>query len=308
MSSFPVVVAAGLIALVMIGLIVYWYATYGPEDYAGRHRKITGEEEGSWEPRMPAAGTAPIAVSRDAGDRTPSRARSAATTARPVYPYRDQRLVVVPRAPVTAVAEPVFAAVLEERNASGERLASTGELRALAFDGDLEQIRSEVAAFRALVQLEEWSGLIPGLTNIQRPIIVSNTCNRRRPDGHRYPRNRQDGERPYRGSAPRHRPYDSTGLPAHPRRAARADRTARPSHRVGREDGPPPEKPPDVKNERPPDKDRSSLTAERLFTCPPSERQARDRVYQPLGSGSLPGGSAGSRRVNGENEKGPRFA
>lgn len=157
MSSFPVVVAAGLIALVMIGLIVYWYATYGPEDYAGRHRKITGEEEGTWEPCMPAVSTVPIAASRGAGDRIPSRARSAAMTARPVYPYRDQRLVIVPRAPVTAVAEPVFAAVLEKRNASGERLASTGELRALAFDGDLEQIRSEVAAFRALVQLEEWT-------------------------------------------------------------------------------------------------------------------------------------------------------
>jgi hypothetical protein len=155
MSSFPVVVAAGLIALVMIGLIVYWYATYGPEDYAGRHRKITGEEEeGPCVTR--AVSTVPIAVNRGAGDRIPSRARSAAMTARPVYPYRDQCLVVVPPVPAV-VEEPVFAALLEEKSPSMERLASTGELRALAFDGDLEQIRSEVAAFRALVQLEEWT-------------------------------------------------------------------------------------------------------------------------------------------------------
>jgi hypothetical protein len=42
-------------------------------------------------------------------------------------------------------------------NPSAKRLATTGELRAFAYAGDLEAVNSEVAAFRALVQLEEWT-------------------------------------------------------------------------------------------------------------------------------------------------------
>lgn len=42
-------------------------------------------------------------------------------------------------------------------NPSAERLATTGELRALAFDGDMDRINSEIAAFRAVNQLREWT-------------------------------------------------------------------------------------------------------------------------------------------------------
>lgn len=38
----------------------------------------------------------------------------------------------------------------------GTRLATTGELRALAYAGNLEVIDSEVAAFKALMQLDDW--------------------------------------------------------------------------------------------------------------------------------------------------------
>jgi len=38
-----------------------------------------------------------------------------------------------------------------------KRLATTGELRALAYHGDLETINSEVAAWKAILKLDEWT-------------------------------------------------------------------------------------------------------------------------------------------------------
>jgi len=38
-----------------------------------------------------------------------------------------------------------------------KRLATTSELRALAYDGDLETINSEVAAWKALLLLDDWT-------------------------------------------------------------------------------------------------------------------------------------------------------
>jgi len=38
-----------------------------------------------------------------------------------------------------------------------KRLATTGELRALAYHGDLETINSEVAAWKAILNLDEWT-------------------------------------------------------------------------------------------------------------------------------------------------------
>ena len=64
-----------------------------------------------------------------------------------------------PAAPVTQSRPPADAADRWARvNPSGERLATTGELRILAETGAMEEIRSDNAAFGALRQLEEWTG------------------------------------------------------------------------------------------------------------------------------------------------------
>lgn len=46
-------------------------------------------------------------------------------------------------------------------NPSRERLATTGELRALAETGAMEEIQADNAKFRALTQLEQWTGNRP---------------------------------------------------------------------------------------------------------------------------------------------------
>lgn len=43
-------------------------------------------------------------------------------------------------------------------NPSYSRLATTGELRALAYAGDMDAVNSEVAAFKAMLLLGEWTG------------------------------------------------------------------------------------------------------------------------------------------------------
>lgn len=130
-------------ALLTIVCVVYWYAT-GAEDYEGRHRK----PEKSCTTN--AASTATTAASPAAAPRTPSRAPGALTE-----PRRNRQTVIIPE--LVPELLPVEAAAFETVNPSAERLASTGELRALAYTGDMEHIRSEIAAFKALLRLEEWT-------------------------------------------------------------------------------------------------------------------------------------------------------
>ena len=53
--------------------------------------------------------------------------------------------------------EPVERRELYDWLNPGSRLATTAELRQLAFAGNMDVINSEVAAWKALMQLDEWS-------------------------------------------------------------------------------------------------------------------------------------------------------
>lgn len=52
--------------------------------------------------------------------------------------------------------EPDPAGLFAWVNPSRQELATTAELRALAYAGDMETINSEVAAWKALMRLDEW--------------------------------------------------------------------------------------------------------------------------------------------------------
>ena len=140
-----IMIAIGMVtaaAVMIIFGVAYWYGTYGPDDYAARHRKIPEPAVVSAPPRR-----------RPADRAVPKHAR-AAVTLPDLYPARTMTVVVPPAA---RTPQPVERLALEAVNPSAAPLASTGELRALAYAGDMDTIRSEIAAWKAMRQLEEWT-------------------------------------------------------------------------------------------------------------------------------------------------------
>lgn len=151
-------VIATMVILAAVAIIIYWkVTTIEPE---GRHHKGREKEWESRDGSGQGATNSPVSPANAAatpagtpGKTNTGPARRPWVVTVPPRPCQAARIVIP--APVTmttrAVSDP-HARV----NPSRERLATTGELRALAYAGDLDTIRSEVAAYRAVAQLEEW--------------------------------------------------------------------------------------------------------------------------------------------------------
>ena len=153
------VLIAGWVLFSALAIIIYVYMTrIEPEGkhHRGRERKWESRD-GSGHGATRSTGTPGAAAAIPAG--TPEKT--------PTGPGRRPWMVTVPgrQWPVSRVMVPAPVMIATRMaaadpharvNPSAERLATTGELRALAYAGDLDTIRSEIAAYRAVAQLEEW--------------------------------------------------------------------------------------------------------------------------------------------------------